>query len=166
MKHKEQILKLREQGYTYNQICKELGCSKGTVSYHLGKHTGRKYRQAPTVCKCGAKKSYDSEQCQTCYNKERLQKQLQRTLKDIQLIGNARVKWSSLRKVAHTVLEYAKRPKCCVVCGFDVSVDLCHIKPIHSFSEDALVAEVNSEENLIYLCPNHHRMLDRGLLEL
>ena len=33
---KEQILKLREQGYTYNQIVIELGCSKGTVAYHCG----------------------------------------------------------------------------------------------------------------------------------
>jgi len=33
---KEKILKLRSIGYTYNQIQKELGCSKGTISYHLG----------------------------------------------------------------------------------------------------------------------------------
>lgn len=33
---KESILKLREQGYTYNQIVAELGCSKGTVAYHCG----------------------------------------------------------------------------------------------------------------------------------
>lgn len=32
---KEQILKLRELGYTYAQIQEELGCSKGTISYHL-----------------------------------------------------------------------------------------------------------------------------------
>jgi DNA-binding CsgD family transcriptional regulator len=33
---KEQILELREKGYTYNQIVEELGCSKSTVSYHCG----------------------------------------------------------------------------------------------------------------------------------
>jgi predicted transcriptional regulator len=33
---KEQILKLRSDGLTYNEICKELGCSKSTVSYHCG----------------------------------------------------------------------------------------------------------------------------------
>ena len=33
---KEQILKLREQGKSYNQIKFELGCSKGTISYHCG----------------------------------------------------------------------------------------------------------------------------------
>lgn len=33
---KEQILRLRQEGKTYNEICDELGCSKGTVSYHCG----------------------------------------------------------------------------------------------------------------------------------
>ena len=33
---KEKIKHLRSMGYTYNQIQKELGCSKGTISYHLG----------------------------------------------------------------------------------------------------------------------------------
>ena len=36
MKHKEEILRLRSEGKTYNQIATELGCSKGTVSYHIG----------------------------------------------------------------------------------------------------------------------------------
>lgn len=33
---KTQILKLREQGYSYNQIVAELGCAKSTVSYYCG----------------------------------------------------------------------------------------------------------------------------------
>lgn len=33
---KEQILKLREEGKTYNEIKEILGCSKGTISYHCG----------------------------------------------------------------------------------------------------------------------------------
>lgn len=33
---KEEILRLRSLGYTYNQIATELGCSKGTISYHCG----------------------------------------------------------------------------------------------------------------------------------
>ena len=33
---KDQILKLRDQGLSYRQICKEVNCSKGAVSYHLG----------------------------------------------------------------------------------------------------------------------------------
>jgi 5-methylcytosine-specific restriction endonuclease McrA len=33
---KEQILKLRDEGKTYNEIQKALGCSKGTIAYHCG----------------------------------------------------------------------------------------------------------------------------------
>ncbi len=34
---KEQILKLRKEGKTYDEIVKIVGCSKGTVSYYCGK---------------------------------------------------------------------------------------------------------------------------------
>jgi 5-methylcytosine-specific restriction endonuclease McrA len=33
---KDRIIELRKQGKSYNQIVAELGCSKGTVAYHLG----------------------------------------------------------------------------------------------------------------------------------
>ena len=32
-----EILRLRGEGLTYNQIVEKLGCSKSTVSYYLGK---------------------------------------------------------------------------------------------------------------------------------
>ena len=34
---KEKILEMREQGFSYNEICGKLNVSKGTVSYHCGK---------------------------------------------------------------------------------------------------------------------------------
>lgn len=37
---KNKILALKAKGFSYNEIAKELNCSKGTVSYHLG--TGQK----------------------------------------------------------------------------------------------------------------------------
>jgi len=43
MTKKEQILELRDKGFTYNAICSKLNVSKGTVSYHCGK--GVKERQ-------------------------------------------------------------------------------------------------------------------------
>lgn len=32
----DSIVRLRREGMTYNQIKEELGCSKATISYHLG----------------------------------------------------------------------------------------------------------------------------------
>lgn len=42
----EEILRLRELGYTYNQIKEELGVSKGTISYHLGQGQKLKYAES------------------------------------------------------------------------------------------------------------------------
>ena len=36
MKVKDQILKLRDLGYSYRQIQEKLHCSKGTIAYHCG----------------------------------------------------------------------------------------------------------------------------------
>lgn len=49
---KEQILKLREEGKTYNEIQSIVGCSKSTISYHCGEgqvektnNRNKKYKQ-------------------------------------------------------------------------------------------------------------------------
>jgi CRISPR/Cas system Type II protein with McrA/HNH and RuvC-like nuclease domain len=39
---KEQILKLREEGKTYNEIMSILGCSKSTISYYCGENQKEK----------------------------------------------------------------------------------------------------------------------------
>ena len=36
MKHKEQIFKLHSEGKSYREIKEILGCSKGTIAYHIG----------------------------------------------------------------------------------------------------------------------------------
>ncbi len=56
--------------------------------------------------------------------------------------------------------------KKCKICGFDHYVEVCHIKPISKFSKEQMVSEVNNLNNLVYLCPNHHILLDKGLLSL
>ena len=45
MNHKENILKLKSQGKSYRQIQAILGCSKGTISYHLGEGQKQKTRE-------------------------------------------------------------------------------------------------------------------------
>ena len=45
MKIKDQILELRDLGYSYRQIEQKLGCSKGTISYHCGKDQKNKTAQ-------------------------------------------------------------------------------------------------------------------------
>ena len=38
----EKIKALAEQGYSYRKIQKKLGCSKGSIAYHLGKGQKKK----------------------------------------------------------------------------------------------------------------------------
>lgn len=45
MRVKQQILELRSEGKTYNQIKDILGCSKGTISYHCGDGQKEKYKE-------------------------------------------------------------------------------------------------------------------------
>jgi len=40
------------------------------------------------------------------------------------------------------------------------------LKAIADFTSTQLVSEVNALTNLAYLCPNHHKELDRGMLPL
>lgn len=73
----------------------------------------------------------------------------------------------------HSVIRYNVRNKyfkanpnpTCRKCGYDKHVEVCHIKPIHSYSLDTKVGVINSLDNLIGLCPNHHWEFDNGHLD-
>jgi hypothetical protein len=56
--------------------------------------------------------------------------------------------------------------KKCFNCGYSKHVEICHIKPVHKFTEGSLVSEINSLSNLIGLCPNCHWEFDHGMLNL
>lgn len=45
MKHKEEIFRLRSEGKSYREIQDILGCSKGTIAFHLGEGQKEKYYQ-------------------------------------------------------------------------------------------------------------------------
>jgi len=41
---KEKILELRKSGHTYNEIVKQIGCAKSSVSYHCSDKVKQKYK--------------------------------------------------------------------------------------------------------------------------
>ena len=75
-----------------------------------------------------------------------------------------RLGFASSRTQARMLLQESGREPKCAICGFSEHVEACHIKPISSFPLDTKIREVNDLGNLIYLCPNHHILLDRGKL--
>jgi hypothetical protein len=54
----------------------------------------------------------------------------------------------------------------CVNCDYTYHAEVCHIKPIHDFTDDSRLSEINSEANLVYLCPNCHWEFDNGLISI
>ena len=73
---------------------------------------------------------------------------------------------SSIRKHAQQIFENSDKEKCCAICGYDKHYEIAHIKPVSDFEDDALITEINSIDNLIALCPNHHWEVDNGLLNI
>jgi 5-methylcytosine-specific restriction endonuclease McrA len=60
----------------------------------------------------------------------------------------------------------AVRPYQCVRCGYDKHIEVCHKRPLTTFSLDTPIAIVNAIDNLVGLCPNCHWEFDHGLLQL
>lgn len=117
-------------------------------------------------CNCGKLKDYKSLRCQECKNKDALVIQMNRPLKDCYIKGNARIKYAYIRKLAREFMMKSNIVKECKICKFDACVEVAHIKAITEFEETALIKDVNSFSNMVYLCPNHHTMLDKNLLSL
>lgn len=65
---------------------------------------------------------------------------------------------------AKKVFARSGKLRACAVCGYDVHIDVCHVRAVADFSDDTLLSDINSEENLIALCPNHHWELDHDIL--
>jgi 5-methylcytosine-specific restriction endonuclease McrA len=67
---KTQILELRGQGQTYNQIKSKLGCSKGTIAFHCGE--GQKEKSRGRLAKRRAADPLLSKINHFCYGRKRL----------------------------------------------------------------------------------------------
>lgn len=69
---------------------------------------------------------------------------------------------------AHAVKAYRRsgKPTYCASCGYATYTEVCHIRPVSDFPDDATLSEINHPDNLIALCPNHHWEFDNGVLSL
>jgi len=77
----------------------------------------------------------------------------------------SRGKFHNIRVHARKTMKAAKVPKQCKVCGYKNYVEVCHIKGIADFNNSSLIQDINALSNLVYLCPNHHWVLDNNILK-
>jgi hypothetical protein len=71
---------------------------------------------------------------------------------------------STIRKHAFIVFKETNRRKACYNCGYKAHIEVCHIKPVSQFDNDATLEDINNPNNLIGLCPNCHWEFDHGIL--
>lgn len=124
------------------------------------------------ICSCGASLSgYKTVMCLKCYAKKRVEnsKVSDATIEEV-ILSSTKYrgcnKYQSIRNHAKAIMRCAAVARVCAVCGYQNGIQVCHIRGISTFPTEATVGEINSLENLVYLCPNHHWELDHGLLVL
>lgn len=104
--------------------------------------------------------------CSTCKEDDKIAWDNQ-TLADIRGDSNANgSRYPYIRQRSRRVYVNSGKPLSCSICGYSVHVDIAHIVAISSFPEDTLLSVVNSVDNLIALCKNHHWEYDNGFLIL
>jgi predicted restriction endonuclease len=79
----------------------------------------------------------------------------------------SRGKFHNIRINARKVMKDNNITYKCQICGYSNFLEVCHIKAIADFDDNATIEnDINSLSNLAYLCPNHHKEIDRGLLPI
>lgn len=134
-------------------------CSRTCGAVYNNKAFPKRKRKVRTkiFCeKCGKELSKNGKiRCKSCVNP------------NLTLAGSkdefGRFRHNLIRGRSRLLLKDEKE---CKRCGYDKHIEICHIKPISSFSLDTLVDIVNDRSNLIALCPNCHWEFDHNLVTL
>jgi len=113
---------------------------------------------------CGSGRKY----CKSCRESKRKELKeeslLQTKSQSVYSQGHISNRYAKIRY--HARHDYENILTKCEVCGYDKHVEICHIKPIKEFNEQATIKEINDRKNIIGLCPNCHWEFDNGSLTL
>lgn len=139
-------------------------CSKScSASYNNTLYPKRKLKRKCSKCDNNVK-SYRHTLCREHHEEYKNTKYKNKTIGEYRQLSSVKGKhpsWtnSHIRSFARSWLRHlTKLP--CSICGYDKHVELAHIIAVSKFADTALLSEVNSEENIIQLCPNCHWEFD------
>lgn len=131
----------------------------------------KKEREYSKICPtCNGGKDKRAKLCRKCRMEEIENTILNRTL-GYYVSGKKYTSTllSSIRQGAKRILLRSGRDKVCEYCKnseFNDILETHHIKGIMEFDESETIRVINSLDNLAWLCPNHHAMVERGLIKL
>ncbi|NCB03126.1 MAG: HNH endonuclease [Spirochaetia bacterium] len=144
-------------------------CSQSCSATYNNRISPKREKDFNKFCPiCGRLKNAKAKLCNTCAKDSRSIKN--RTLGSY-IEGNKYLtsKVTSIRADAKRTLLESGVEKVCSYCHnheFDEILEVHHVKGILQFSPSSTVEEINSLDNLVWLCPNHHIMLEKGLISL
>lgn len=155
-----------------------------------------RYYENPSVCKnCRSvidvkdnekvssvrKKSFCNRNCSATFNNLKREKKIKVDKpknEKIDLIGHLTkgeifTRYKTYQSARSAICKHARRTfniptkeRCCKICGYSNHTDIAHVKSVASFDDAATIAQINSPENLIALCPNHHWEFDSGFIKI
>ncbi len=140
-------------------------CDHSCAATYNNSLSPKRIKEISRCPSCSKEKCKVSKRCRECQLREDFDARALQPVRDfIRGSKYAAIKFVQVRKNARDTLKKLDREKKCEECGFDLYVEVCHLRPIPSFPLDTPLGVVNSPDNLKYLCPNHHAILDKELL--
>jgi 5-methylcytosine-specific restriction endonuclease McrA len=110
-------------------------------------------------------KKFCGRECYLLSEDIKFQKALEtKTLANVKKLTSFQTgQWAYVHDNAKRVLSKTDWKWECKNCGYDKHVEVCHVRSIKEFDLTATLAEVNSLDNLMLLCPNCHWEFDHGI---
>lgn len=72
---------------------------------------------------------------------------------------------STIQEHARKIYFQAHPNPSCQVCGYTKHVEVCHVRNVADWPDEATFGEINDSENLAGLCPTHHWEFDNDALD-
>ncbi len=106
--------------------------------------------------------------CDKCYDSIRRTEMFSsRTKSDVfKNSKNYQTARARIGRHAREIFYLSEKPKECFVCGYSKHIDVAHIRDVKDFEEYATIKEINSIDNLIALCKNHHWEFDNDIIDI
>lgn len=146
-----------------HETCNPKFCSRRCSAIYTNKVSPK--RMKTKKCKCGTAIRSQIVNCLECRSKKIAPQK--------RALGYFREKFSLLGKHPSWIHAHVRSlcrewhrsltQKPCARCGYDKHVELAHIKGLSEFTDDVLLEEVNSTDNVIQLCRNCHWEMDNHL---